>query len=54
MSIVKYSNGHFGFSVQKDIYLSLGGTSKYDEKIWRKFAQFVGWLRNENWLTYSE
>jgi hypothetical protein len=31
---VKYSNGRFGFSVQKQIYQSLGGTSEYNKKIW--------------------
>jgi hypothetical protein len=35
---VKYSNGRFGFSVQKRIYQSLGGTTKYDEKVWESLA----------------
>jgi eukaryotic-like serine/threonine-protein kinase len=30
---VKYSNGRFGFSVQKRIYQSLGGTREYDSEI---------------------
>ncbi len=31
---VKYSKGHFGFSVQKEIYLSVGGKpdGKYDKE----------------------
>jgi len=41
---VKYSNGHFGFSVQKRIYQSLGGTRNYDQKIWQSFCSQVGWL----------
>jgi len=61
---VKYSNGRFGFSVQKRIYQSLGGTSKYDEKVWETFGDRVGWRKKTNWfergwlyyndLTFSE
>ncbi|MCC3433092.1 MAG: GUN4 domain-containing protein, partial [Microcoleus sp. PH2017_04_SCI_O_A] len=35
---VQYSNGRFGFSVQKRIYENLGGTREYDEKIWEAFG----------------
>ena len=42
---VQYSNGRFGFSVQKRIYQSLGGTRKYDEKIWEAFCDRVGWRK---------
>ncbi len=41
---VKYSNGRFGFSVQKRIYQSLGGTSQYDSV--EKFGEKVGWWRS--------
>jgi len=51
---VKYSNGRFGFSVQKRIYQSLGGTSKYDEKVWDKFGDKVGWRKNNKWLYYYD
>jgi len=56
---VKYSNGRFGFSVQKRIYQSLGGTTKYDEKVWERFGDRVGWRENREWLykedlTFSE
>jgi GUN4-like/Caspase domain len=50
---VKYSNGHFGFSVQKRIYQSLGGTEKYDEKIWNAFCYRVGWKKEGSWVYYS-
>ncbi len=40
---VKYSDERFGFSVQKKIYQSLGGTRNYDEKIWLAFGDKVGW-----------
>jgi serine/threonine protein kinase len=43
---VKYSNGRFGFSVQKRIYQSLGGTRSYDTKVWDAFGDQVGWPVN--------
>ena len=51
---VKYSNGRFGFSVQKRIYQSLGGTRNYDEKVWEAFADRVGWRVNGDWLYYND
>jgi serine/threonine protein kinase len=51
---VKYSNGRFGFSVQKRIYQSLGGTREYDEKIWRAFGDAVGWRVGGYWLYYKD
>ena len=51
---VKYSNGRFGFSVQKRIYESLGGTREYDKKISEAFGDRVGWRVNSNWLHYID
>jgi serine/threonine protein kinase len=51
---VKYSNGRFGFSVQKRIYQSLGGTREYNSEIWQKFGDKVGWRRNNQWLYYND
>lgn len=51
---VKYSKGRFGFSVQKQIYQSLGGTRKYDEKIWIAFGDRVGWRKLEKWKYYND
>ena len=51
---VKYSNGCFGFSVQKRIYQSLGGTREYDKKIWEAFGDRVGWRKNGEWLYYNQ
>lgn len=53
---VKYSNGKFGFSVQKEIYLSVGGKTdgKYDKEAWLKFAEKVEWRRNGEWIMYSD
>jgi hypothetical protein len=41
---VKYSQGRFGFSVQKEIYLNCGGVpdGKYHEKAWKKFCHMNG------------
>lgn len=51
---VKYSNGRFGYSVQKRIYESLGGTREYDQKIWEAFADRVGWRENSKWLNKDD
>jgi hypothetical protein len=51
---VKYSNGNFGFSVQKQIYQSVGGTKEYDYEVWKKFGDKVGWRKGGQWLNYSE
>jgi len=51
---VKYSNGRFGFSVQKRIYQSLGGTREYDRKVWEAFGDWVGWRRNGEWQVYYD
>jgi serine/threonine-protein kinase len=55
---VKYSNGKFGFSVQKQIYLECGGKAdgKYDEEVWEEFTDRVGWRMDGEWrlqLTYT-
>jgi hypothetical protein len=40
---VEHSNGRFGFSVQKDIWHSLGGMDQYDPAIEQLFCSRVGW-----------
>lgn len=50
---VKYSNGHFGFSIQKQIYVECG--AKLDgnypgDQIWEKFGDSVGWRKDGKWL----
>lgn len=52
---VKYSNGHFGFSVQKDIYLSVGGKAdgKYYSEAWNKFGDRVRWRGMQSWIEYK-
>ncbi|MBD2337632.1 GUN4 domain-containing protein [Calothrix sp. FACHB-156] len=53
---VKYSNGRFGFSVQKEIYLSVGGKldGEYDKEAFEKFGDRVGWRVKSSWIMYSE
>ncbi|NES71501.1 MAG: GUN4 domain-containing protein, partial [Okeania sp. SIO2D1] len=46
---VQYSDGKFGFSVQKKIYKDLGGTREYNREVWEKFGKKVGWYINESW-----
>jgi hypothetical protein len=51
---VKYSNGKFGFSIQKNIYLNLGGTRDLNVGLaletWQQFANAVGWHMGKEWL----
>lgn len=54
---VKYSDGRFGFSVQKQIYQSLGGTKEYNPQIWVAFNEKIGWKQKGEkgeWLQYSQ
>lgn len=49
-----YSNGYFGFSIQREIYLSLGGIQKFDREIWQAFGDTIGWRVNNQWLNYGD
>ena len=55
---VKYSNGRFGFSVQKKIYLEVGGIpdAKFYEEAWKKFGARVGWRKGlmGYWIVLAE
>ena len=48
------SKGKFGFSVQKEIYESLGGTREYNGEVWNKFGDRVGWKKGVSWLWKKE
>jgi hypothetical protein len=53
---VKHSQGKFGFSVQKEIYVQCGAKldSTYPgEEIWRKFCDLVGWRVNGLYIAYE-
>jgi hypothetical protein len=52
---LKYSDGKFGFSVQKEIWTSpqVGGkVGEYDYDKYKKLADMVGWRKGGNWLSY--
>ncbi|NJK27495.1 MAG: hypothetical protein HC925_01515 [Coleofasciculaceae cyanobacterium SM2_3_26] len=49
---VKYSNGHFGFSVQKKIWQQVGG--KVDLETEKKLGDKLGWRVNGSWKNYDE
>jgi tetratricopeptide (TPR) repeat protein len=51
---VKYSNGKFGFSVQKRSYQDYGGTREYNREIWEKFGDKVGWRKGGKWLYFND
>ena len=48
---VKYSQGRFGFSVQKKIWLQCGGKVDYDTEC--KLGDRVGWRKGGSWLNYD-
>ena len=52
---VDYSNGKFGFSVQKKVWMDCGGISdELDYDVYIKFTNQVGWQRSGDWLSYDE
>ena len=51
---VDYSQGHFGFSIQKRIWESLGGKPNAYYGTWEKFGKQVEWYDEENdWKEYN-
>ncbi|MEM9539531.1 MAG: GUN4 domain-containing protein [Cyanobacteria bacterium P01_E01_bin.42] len=47
---LKYSNGHFGFSVQKEIWIEEGGQpGVYNYDIFKKFGDRVRWKKGQEW-----
>ncbi|TVP66704.1 MAG: hypothetical protein EA343_01125 [Nodularia sp. (in: Bacteria)] len=59
---VKYSNGYFGFSVQKEIYLRIGGppNGELNKEAWEQFSDCVGWRKrtvfflDKEWIHYDD
>ena len=54
---VHASQGRYGFSVQKEIYVRCGGKldGKYpSNEIWQKFCTEVGWRVNDSWKNYDD
>ena len=50
---VKYSQGKFGFSIQKHIWQSVGGSPNSDRDTWNKFSTEVKWFDEKNWKDYK-
>jgi len=51
---VKHSNGHFGFSVQKQIWQECGSPTS-SGKDWDRFCVKVGWKNKANaYVSYSD
>ncbi len=49
------SEGKFGFSVQKRIYLEEGGKlDDYDYDSYERMSDRIGWYKNNEWLSYSK
>ncbi len=57
---LKYSDNKFGFSVQKQIYLEVGGKldnydyDSYDYDSYKRMGDCVGWRKNNQWLSDSQ
>ena len=49
---VTHSQGHFGFSVQKRIWESVGVTRESNYETWKKFGEQIGWYRLNEWRSY--
>lgn len=50
---VKYSEGKWGFSVQKQIWEKCGSPTTYNDD-WFKFGDSVGWRKDGEWLEYKQ
>jgi predicted NACHT family NTPase len=52
---VDYSQGKFGFSVQKKVWMDCGGVpGEYDHDVYLTFADQVGWYRSGDRLSYDK
>lgn len=51
----KHSQGKFGFGVQRQIWLDVGGQiGSYNNTIYELFAEKVGWKSDKTWLSYRD
>jgi hypothetical protein len=46
---IQFSGGHFGFSVQKQIWEEYGSITSYDADEWIIFSDRVGWREKGEW-----
>lgn len=47
---MNYSQKHFGFSIQKSIWLDLDGKLDADNLFYKTFGERIGWRINNSWL----
>jgi hypothetical protein len=54
----KYSQEHFGFSIQLSLYQELGGNldtlRAYNNDILNRLGEKIGWYRDKRWLDFNE
>lgn len=52
----KYSEGHFGFSIQKDLYRAAGNdpNGPYNQQGFDQYGEQLGWRVNSRWLAYDK
>jgi hypothetical protein len=51
---MQYSNQKFGIKGQAKIYHDLGGTKEYNEEVWYRFGDRIGWREGGRWLELEE
>jgi serine/threonine protein kinase len=51
---MKYSNGRFGFSIQKCIHESLVSSQDLHRQMWATFGDVVGWRKDKKWMYYDD
>jgi len=57
---IKFSEGRFGFSVQKQIWVEVGGKLDFGEdedaayEAYEKMSDRVGWRKEGEWVSYSD
>jgi hypothetical protein len=54
---IRYSEGKWGFSVQKRIWQECGSPGPYNHETkaqWEKFGDYVGWRKNGRWVEYDQ
>jgi hypothetical protein len=49
-----HSNNRFGFSIQAEIWQSVGGTSEPDWNAWCRFGKLTGWYVKDSWLWWND
>ncbi|NMF64953.1 GUN4 domain-containing protein [Brasilonema octagenarum] len=51
---IKFSEGRFGFSVQKQIWERFGNNTNTEYELYCQFGNHVGWRKHGRWLWYNQ